>query len=128
MKQGYHGRDYETNTQYYSYSPQACALIVAAARAARVRKDTLPAVGVAGLKSLPLARRAGRHSNIRWNAYVRHTGRILSIGAPAARAYSPDQPWVDMWRRIAGGLLEVHRCLRWSGASLHSHTYNDEIN
>ena len=32
-------------------------MIVAAARAARVRKDTLPAVGVAGLKSLPLARR-----------------------------------------------------------------------
>ena len=57
VKQGYHGRDYETNTQYYSYSPQACALIVAAARAARVRKDTLPAVGVAGPKSLPLAAR-----------------------------------------------------------------------
>ena len=66
---------------------------------------------------------SGRHSNIRWNAYVRHTGRILSIGAPAARAYSPDQPRVDMWRRIAGGLLEVHRCVR----SLHSHTYNFEV-
>ncbi len=39
-------------------------------------------------------------------------------GAQAAQAYSPDRPRVDMWRRIAGGLLEVHRCLRWSGASL----------
>jgi len=28
-----------------------------------------------------------------------------------------------MWRRIAGGLLEVHRCVR----SLHSHTYNFEV-
>ena len=32
------------------------------------------------------------------------------------RICSPDRPRVDMWRRIAGGLLEVHRCLRWSGA------------
>ena len=34
---------------------------------------------------------SGRHSNIRWNAYVRHTGRILSIGAQAARdRHSPN--------------------------------------
>ena len=34
---------------------------------------------------------SARHSNVRWNAYVRHTGRILSIGAQAARdRHSPN--------------------------------------
>ena len=51
----------------------------------------IPAVGVAGHKSIPLAWRVGASSNVRWNAYVRHTGRILSIGTQAARdRHSPN--------------------------------------
>ena len=68
---------------YYDNTPS-----VLKAALGRVR---IPAVGVAGHKSIPLAWRVGASSNVRWNAYVRHTGRTLSIGAHAARdRHSPN--------------------------------------
>ena len=48
---------------------------------------------------------------------------LLSSGVQVARhghhrICSPDRPRVDMWRRTTGGLLEVRRRARGSGAPL----------
>ena len=46
----------------------------------------------------------------------------ISSGGQVASQRQPNmlsqRPWVDMWRRTTGGLLEVHRCALGSDASL----------
>ena len=83
--------------------------------------ERFPAVGVAGLRSVPLARRVIR-TFAGMYTYVL-TVDLLSSGVQVARhghhrICSPDRPRVDMWRRTTGGLLEVRRCARGSGAPL----------
>ena len=100
---------------YYDNTPS-----VLKAALGRVR---LPAVG-SGRKSIPLARRVGGSFQRPLESYVRHTGRILSIGAQAARdrhsprPCSPDRPRIDAVATDSWWTSKVHRCLRWSGASL----------
>ena len=98
--------------------PQDSTPNVLNAALGRVR---FPAVGVAGFKSALLARRVIRTSAA-MHAYVL-TVDFLSSGVQVARhghhrICSLDRPWVDIWRRTTGGLLEVSRRARGSGASL----------
>ena len=97
--------------------PQDSTPNVLNAALGRVR---FPAVGVAGFKSLLLAWRVIRTSAA-MHAYVL-TVDFLSSGVQVARhghhrICSLDRPWVDIWRRTTGGLLEVSRRARGSGAS-----------
>ena len=103
---------------WYSNRPYDSTPNVLNAALGRVRS---PAVGVAGLKSVPLARRVIR-TFAGMYTYVL-TVDLLSSGVQVARhghhrICSPDRPRVDMWRRTTGELLEVRRCARGSRASL----------
>ena len=84
--------------------------------------ERFPAVGVAGLRSVPLARRVIR-TFAGMYTYVL-TVDLLSRGVQLARhghhrICSPDRPRVDTWRRTTGGLLEVRRCARVGRALLY---------
>ena len=78
--------------------------------------ERFPAVGVAGLRSVPLARRVIR-TFAGMYTYVL-TVDPLSSGVQVARHGHHRKCSPDLWRRTTGGLLEVRPCARGSGASL----------
>ena len=102
---------------WYSIRAHDSTLSVLNAILGRVR---LPAVGVAGFKSVPLERRV-IPTSIRMPTYFLpvdfYREKPKRPAIDIHRICSPNRQRVDMWRRTTGGLLELHRCAPRSGAS-----------